>query len=168
LKEGEVYMRNRLVVVGALVCVVALVGGALFVSGAGAATTTRVADLTGKAEAPGPGDPNGTGSAVITLDVPRKRVCFDLTWRRIEAPTRAHIHEAPRGEPGPIVVSLFENVSGADFIPLPDTINRVLGCANDVGRALIRRINGNPDQFYVNIHNVDFPAGAIRGQLRSP
>jgi hypothetical protein len=161
-------MRNRLVMVGAVVCVVALVGGALFVSGAGAATTTLVANLTGEQEEPGPGDANGTGNAVITLDAPRKRVCFDLSWRRIQAPTRSHIHEGPRGVAGPIVVSLFENVSGADFIPLPDTINRVMGCARDVGRTLIRRISANPDQFYVNIHNQDFPAGAIRGQLHRP
>jgi hypothetical protein len=161
-------MRNRLVVVGAIVSVVALVGSALFVSGAGAQTTTRVANLTGKAEVPGPGDANGTGSAVIRLDVPRKRVCFDLNWNRIEAPTRAHIHEGPPGVAGDIVVSLFENMSGPDFIPLPDTINSVTGCAQDVGRQLIRRINGNPGGFYVNIHNVDFPPGAIRGQLRSP
>jgi CHRD domain len=161
-------MRNRLVVIGAVVCVVALVAGVLFVSGAGAAPTTRVANLTGEQEEPGPGDANGTGSAIIRLDVDRKRVCFDLSWSRIEAPTRAHIHEGPRGVAGPIVVSLFENVSGADFIPLPDTINRVMGCAQDVGRTLIRRISGSPDQFYVNIHNQDFPAGAIRGQLRRP
>ena len=161
-------MRRRLVVVGAMFCVLALVAGVVLISGAGAATTTRVASLTGAQEEPGPGDANGTGDAVIRLDLPRKRVCFDLSWRRIQAPTRAHIHEGPRGVAGPIVVSLFENTSGPDFIPLPDTINRVVGCAQNVGKTLIRRISGNPSEFYVNVHNVDFPAGAIRGQLRSP
>jgi hypothetical protein len=161
-------MRKRLVVVGALICVLALVTGVVLVSGAGAGGTKRLARLTGAQEVPGPGDDDGRGRAVIRLAPGAGRVCFELSWRRIEAPTRAHIHEGPRGVAGDIVVSLFENVSGSDFIPLPDSINAVEGCVSGQDRALLRDIRDNPRDFYVNIHNVDFPAGAIRGQLRRP
>jgi hypothetical protein len=32
-------------------------------------------------------------------------------------------------------------------------------------RELILEIIQNPEAFYVNVHNADFPAGAVRGQL---
>jgi hypothetical protein len=155
-------------VVGALMCVLALVAGVVLVSGAGAASARRVARLTGDQEVPGPGDPNGRGRAVIDLHVEDRRVCFDLSWNRIQAPTRAHIHEGRRGVAGDIVVTLFENMSGMDFIPLPDQIRSVEGCTGGVDRSLMRDIREHPRRFYVNIHNENFPAGAIRGQLRRP
>jgi hypothetical protein len=161
-------MRRRLVVVGALICVLALVAGVVLVSGAGAATTRLVANLTGEQEVPDPGDANGTGRAVIRLNPPERRVCFNLNWRRIGPPTRAHIHEGRRGVAGDIVVTLFENGTDPNFEPLPSSIKGVRGCTEGVERALIRDIRDHPRQFYVNIHNETFPAGAMRGQLRPP
>ena len=161
-------MRKRLVVVGALMCVLALVAGVVFVSGAGAAGARRVATLTGANEVP-PADDNGAGRASVRLNVRERRVCFDLSWRRIVSPTRAHIHEGRRGVNGDIVVTLFENSTAPDtFLPLPNQIRRVQGCTRGVSRPLLRDIREHPRQFYVNIHNEDFPGGAIRGQLRRP
>jgi hypothetical protein len=127
---------------------------------AGPTTTVLTASLSGDEEVPGPGDPNGSGSATITLDPTADTVCFELDWRRIRAPFAAHIHRGATGVAGPVRVPLFEAE-----VPLPKTIKGVDGCVSDVDSDLIDRIIANPDNFYVNIHNRPFPDGAIRGQL---
>jgi CHRD domain len=115
------------------------------------------ASLNGAQEVPGPGDPDGRGSALIRL-LPRfEAVCFRLSWRNIANPTAAHIHVGRKGVAGPIVVNLVTS---------PVTGNAKQGCVSDVPLALIRQIRANPRRYYVNIHNASFPAGAIRGQLK--
>jgi hypothetical protein len=121
----------------------------------GAHQNTLTANLRGSEEVPGPGDPDGRGKALVQL-LPRfGAVCFRLEWRNIQDPTRAHIHRGARGTAGDIVVGFFEagNV-------------RERGCTEGVDEGLIREIRRNPRGFYVNIHNAEFPAGAIRGQLK--
>jgi hypothetical protein len=109
--------------------------------------------LTGAAEAPGPGDPDGSGEAHITLNQGRGLVCFQLSVTDIAAATAAHIHVAPVGEPGPVVVGLTPPTSGTSS-----------GCVS-ADPDLIKDIRQNPEAYYVNVHNAAFPAGAIRGQL---
>jgi CHRD domain len=53
------------------------------------------ADLTGAAEVPGPGDPDGTGRAEIRIHAPRGEVCYALTVKNITPATSAQIHFAP-------------------------------------------------------------------------
>lgn len=111
--------------------------------------------LLGANEAPGPGDPDGTGTALITLNQGQGIVCFELSVKGITLPASgAHIHIAPAGSPGPVVVPL---------IP-PDAAGTSSGCV-DVDRDLIKEIRQNPAAYYVNVHNAVFPAGAVRGQL---
>jgi hypothetical protein len=38
------------------------------------------------------------------------------------------------------------------------------GCAT-VAPELFNEIAANPGNFYVNVHNAEFPGGAVRGQL---
>lgn len=109
--------------------------------------------LTGAAEAPGPGDPDGSGTAKVTLNHGQGRVCFELTVSNIAPATAAHIHEAAIGVAGPVVVGLSPPTSGSST-----------GCV-DASRELIKDIIQNPGDYYVNVHNADFPAGAVRGQL---
>ena len=112
-------------------------------------------EMTGEQEAPGPGDPDGTGTANITINLFKRQVCFELMVSDIGPATAAHIHIAPPGEPGPVVVPLDP----------PPTDGSSSGCANNVGRRLLRNIIQHPERYYVNVHNEEFPAGAIRGQL---
>jgi hypothetical protein len=113
--------------------------------------------LTGAEEVPGPGDSDGTGTARIRLNQGQGTVCFELSWQNIADPTAAHIHPAPAGVAGPIVVGFFGPPTGAPVSPT--------GCVENVSASLIKAIRQDPAAYYVNIHNADFPAGAIRGQL---
>lgn len=110
-------------------------------------------DMTGAQEAPGPGDPDGSGTAFFTFNQGQGEICYELTVENIAPATAAHIHRAPAGSPGPVVVPLAAPTSGSSS-----------GCAS-VDPALIMEIRQNPSAFYVNVHNADFPAGAVRGQL---
>jgi hypothetical protein len=113
------------------------------------------ATLTGAAEVPGPGDPDGTGSAVITLNQGQGEVCWEISVSNITLPaTAAHIHVAPVGVAGPVVVPLSA----------PEASGFSSGCAN-ADQDLIKAIRQNPEAYYVNVHTTDFPAGAVRGQL---
>ncbi len=110
-------------------------------------------ELTGAAEAPGPGDPDGSGVAHLTLNQGQGEVCFDITVEGVAPITAAHIHRAPAGSPGPVVVNFAVNINGLS------------GCVDGVDKDLIKDIRQNPEDYYVNVHNADFPPGALRGQL---
>lgn len=109
--------------------------------------------LTGAAERPGPGDPDGTGTARLTLNSGQEEICFTLEVTGIAPATAAHIHEAPVDEAGPVVVGLAAPTNGSSS-----------GCVA-VDRDLVKDIRNNPTDYYVNVHNAEFPAGAVRGQL---
>jgi hypothetical protein len=133
---------------------------ALMLAG-GCATTpgdqraTLAVTLNGVQEVPGPGDPDGTGTAEIRVDPSAPQVCWDLYARQIDPATAAHIHRGAAGTAGPPVVTLTT----------PDAQGRSEGCAavdQDLARELVLR----GYDFYVNVHTAAQPAGAIRGQLR--
>ena len=109
--------------------------------------------MTGAAERPGPGDPDGSGTAKLMLNHGQGRVCYEITVSNIDTPTAAHIHQAGVDSPGPVVVPLF-TTSGTSM----------KGCV-DVDKGKIMEIIQKPGDYYVNVHNAAFPAGAIRGQM---
>jgi CHRD domain len=115
--------------------------------------------LTGAAEVPGPGDADASGTAVLTLNQGQGEVCFDLSWAGIDGTVvAAHIHAAPAGVAGPVVVPLFVGVALAGT----DSASE---CVSGVSEELIKDIRHNPENYYVNVHSTVFPAGAARGQL---
>jgi hypothetical protein len=84
-----------------------------------------------------------------------EQICYELSVSNITLPAgAAHIHVAPTTDPGPVVVPLNA----------PDANGTSSGCAS-VDRDLILAILQNPENYYVNVHNTDYPAGAVRGQL---
>ena len=109
--------------------------------------------LTGAAEVPGPGDPDGRGSAQITVNPGKSQICYKLAVANSAPATAAHIHEAARTAAGPVVVTLGAPTNRASS-----------GCVT-VTRALALEILKRPADYYVNVHNAPFPAGAVRGQL---
>jgi len=120
--------------------------------GVNAAPSIFVVPLSGAQEVPGPGDPDGTGTAFLSIDPDTLTIDWNITVDNIDFPlTGAHIHEAPAGVAGPIVVDFSEQLTGANLM---DT---------DLANVL-----ATPTNYYVNVHNDPFPAGAIRGQLGAP
>jgi hypothetical protein len=111
------------------------------------------ATLTGAAEVPGPGDSDGGGTAKFTLNHGKGEVCYDLAVTNVTAPTAAHIHAGVAGQSGGVKVALQAPTDGA-----------AKGCVN-VDKELIKDMMQNPANYYVNVHNAEFPQGAVRGQL---
>lgn len=119
------------------------------------APITFTADLTGAAEAPGPGDPDGSGHATIRINYGHGTLCWNIRVSDITLPAAAaHIHSAPAGVPGPVVVHLSA----------PSSKGASSGCSS-VDQDLLKAIIEYPENYYVNVHNSDYPAGAVRGQL---
>jgi CHRD domain len=151
-----------------ILAALALVGllSVVLISRAGAATEvkftttlTAVDPVTGVVT----GDPDGRGTAEFTFDTQQGTVCYELEVEGIAEPVEpgpgvgsAHIHFLAGGG---IAVGLE-----ADFQPDKSDEFKASGCV-EVDSALLQAILGNPDQFYVNIHNVDFPGGALAGRL---
>lgn len=109
--------------------------------------------MTGAAERPGPGDPDGTGTALLHINPGQQEVCFTLTVSNIAPATAAHIHIGTATQAGPVLVGLAAPTTGSSS-----------GCVS-LSRESAIDIIQNPENYYVNVHNEQFPAGAIRGQL---
>lgn len=110
---------------------------------------TFSAQLSGAAEVPGPGDTDGIGFAVVTIDGTTLR--YSVFTQNIGAPTAAHIHTGVAG------------VSGAVFIEL--NVNTLTNGSTTITTEQASQIKANPAGFYVNVHNAEFTGGAVRGQL---
>lgn len=117
-------------------------------------STRLAAILSGAAEAPSPGSTDGRGNASITLDPAQGQLCYSIQVSGLQNVTAAHIHKGTVGQPGPVVVPLQAPKNGT-----------VTGCAK-VDPGLIQQIAKDPSGYYVNVHDQQFPKGAIRGQLK--
>ena len=139
-----------------LTTVLALIAALMMIAAVPAAAGGRplTADLNGANEIP-PGDPDGTGTMLLTLNQGQGEICWVLDATDIAPPTRAHIHAGQAGSNGGIVVGFFDTAAEASFE----------GCVGGIEKDVMKGIRQNPSNYYINVHNAEFPAGAIRGQL---
>jgi hypothetical protein len=154
----EITMTSKIALTLTLLASATSLGGTAFAQTAMEGGRKLTATLTGEAEVtaagvPNQGDLDGTGMAVITVNPGQGRVCYELNVSGIEPAGAAHIHEAPATTTGKVVVTLGAPTDGSSS-----------GCV-DVDRKLALEILKDPADYYVNIHNMPFPNGALRGQL---
>lgn len=110
------------------------------------------AELNGANEVPQAGDPDGSGSAHVTLNQGQGEICFSIATSNVDDIVAAHIHVGAAGVNGGVVVNFDWGSTGGN------------GCvAADAD--LIKQIRQDPAGYYVNVHSLEFPGGAIRGQL---
>jgi hypothetical protein len=146
-------METRRYLTVSLSVILALVLG-LMVSGlAAAGGRPLTATLLGANERPVLGDPDGSGWFAATFNPGTGEVCFAYEVTGVEPLVAAHIHRAPAGSPGGVVIPMP-----------PSSATGGSGCVS-ADRDLILEIIQDPSAFYFNVHNAPFQGGALRGQL---
>lgn len=151
--------------IGAGIAALGIAAGVVLVSagGAGAAHEGLVVhgDLDGRQEVATDatnsrivGDPNGSGEAYLFSTGPTN-ICYVIEVDNIAPATAAHIHKGAAGTNGGVVVTLSAPANGVSA-----------GCVNDLPAGLAADITlRNPTDYYVNVHNAEYPGGAVRAQL---
>jgi CHRD domain-containing protein len=139
---------RRLIALGVLVAAAGTLPALAL--GTAAKTVRLEAKLAGKNEVPKAGGARGEAYVQIT----GTKVCWQFQdLHGFTGATASHIHKAPVGTAGPIVVPF-----GGAF--------KKTGCTT-APAGVTRGIVANPRAYYVNIHTTKFPGGALRGQLGS-
>ena len=131
------------------------------------------AHLSGDQEVPLPNSSLAQGQANFQLSKDGTELSYKLIVANLEDLHMAHIHLAPAGSNGGVVVWLYPSAPPA--VMLPGTTNGILAegviragnlrgaLANKPLSALIDAMSaGNT---YVNVHTMLFPGGEIRGQI---
>ena len=135
-------MRKTLIAVAAM--------SALICGSANSAIDNYFAALLGSNEVQA-ADPDGFGAALLAIDNVANTVSWAILANGIDLPlTGAHIHQAPAGVNGLVVVSFNASLSGLNLFDV------------DLAQITPTSFAG----FYVNLHNAAYPGGAIRGQLQ--
>lgn len=133
------------------------------------------ADLSGDAEVPAPVVTDTSGDFRLAYDDFDGTATYRMRLKEASRVFMAHIHCAPAGQNGPIVVWLAGNPGGnrawdvdgkwidnavfTDADVIPGT-----GCGNDLAELVDAFRNGDA---YVNVHTRANPGGEVRGQIRS-
>jgi len=113
------------------------------------------------------------GQAIFQLNHDGTELSYRLIVANIQNVTQAHIHLAPVGVNGPVVVWLYpegppaqqipgrsQGTIGEGVITSTSLVGPLLG--EDVATLVEHILKGN---VYVNIHTTQLPPGEIRGQI---
>lgn len=139
--------------------IVSFIATAIFLlsAAASAAIVHYQVAMTGFQEVSAPnqfnhGDLDGFGVADLLINTTALTIDWNFMIANTTLPlTGAHIHQNIAGQNGPVVVDFSAQLSGSGL--------------NDTD---FTSIVANPKNFYVNLHNAEFPGGAIRGQIGDP
>ena len=143
--------------------------------------------MDGAQEAPVPRDTHARGNAIYKLSDDGSRIEYKVVVANIENVFMAHIHMAPAGVSGPIVVWLYPGTTPGVTAPLGGgrtdgvIVQGSFGASDFIGPlaghplsdllALMRsggvytNVHTNDGDLVVNEGPGDFPAGEIRGQI---
>jgi len=118
--------------------------------------------LSSAVEVPAPSD-DATGTATLRINPGQREVCFEISWDDVLGTVvAAHIHVAPAGAPGPIVVPLFMGPQVSDA----NGDGSASACvASELSSRELAAIVAHPAAYYLNVHSSVNGPGAIRAQL---
>lgn len=115
-----------------------------------AAERTFIAIMNGGQVVP-PSTSQSFGVAYLTYDTGLKRLCFSITYSKLDGPeTEAHLHG---GKPGTTDVVFFD-------LPLGSPKK---SCIGPFGKKEEKALNSGLT--YINIHSEPWVAGELRGQV---
>lgn len=130
------------------------------------------AHLFGRSEVPEV-ETTATGQAIFKLSNDGEMLYYKLIVANIEDVRMSHIHLAPEGANGPIVVWLYP--SGPPPVLIEGSTNGVLAEGVITEESLGGSLAGQPlsvlidamkaGNAYVNVHTLAHPGGEIRGQI---
>ncbi len=115
---------------------------------------TLCAHLEGAGESSDALDGVNKGFAVLHLE--RTAIRFSIDAPGLETVVATHIHHGSAGTNGPMVWEINPGYKG----------DSVHGSASGIPPGVITLIARDPAEYYVKLHTLKFPGGAIRGQLR--
>jgi hypothetical protein len=164
-------MRLRLLFTFLFIAMLATTGTAAL---ADAPDRAFMARLSGADEVPGV-ETDAWGHAVFNLSNGGTELRYRLIVHNIVDVRMAHIHLAPAGVNGPVVVWLYPDAPPPQLIP--GRFDGVLGKGTITAANLVGPLSGmtledllaemSAGNAYVNVHTVENPGGEIRGQIGS-
>lgn len=159
--------RIQLTIVLTVLTLVAAMGAAT-----AAGPTNFRAHLSGDQEVP-PADTDAQGQVTLKVAPDGQSASYRLIVANIEDVNMAHLHLAPVGENGGIVVWLYPDAPPPQ--PIPGRTDGVLATGTITADNLVGELAGDPfsalveaieaGHIYANVHTAAFPGGEVRGQL---
>lgn len=92
------------------------------------------------------------GNLTVVLDITPASICYAISniTANVTALNAGHIHMGGANESGPVIIPLFAGAYNAT------------GCASFNESSTLFQLLENPEMFYFNVHNPDYPAGFAR------
>ena len=123
----------------------------------GCAASRPPVTLCARLEGAGPSsdalDPEHHGLGVFRLE--RTSIRFDIRAPGLEQVIATHIHHGEAGVNGPMLWEINSGYRG----------DSIQGVAREIPPGVIALVASEPSEYYLKLHSLKFPGGAIRGQL---